>query len=214
MIYAENILLCIAIPLVISLLFLKGEFRKFTGAFLLGMGMSLISAYIGGFINVVSGMTAEATAVYISPIVEELLKFAPLIFFIAVFDPKSKSLTTIAVAVGTGFATFENCCYILSSGAENTTYIVIRGLAVGVMHIVSIFALAIWLTLAKGLRAFSFPTVVGAISLSITFHAIYNLLVAHPGVPAVVGYALPVVAASLLALVYARLRAFTEEKSE
>ena len=214
MIYAENILLCIAIPLVISLLFLKGDFRKFVGAFLLGMGMSLISAYIGGFINVVGDMAVEDTAVYISPIVEEILKFAPLLFFIAVFDPKSKTLTTLAVAVGTGFATFENCCYILTSGAENTTYIVIRGLAVGVMHIVSILALAIWLTLAKRLRAFSFPSVVGAISLSITFHAIYNLLVAHSGVPAAIGYVLPVVTAVLLALVYARLRDFTEEKAE
>ena len=44
MIYAENILLCIAIPLVISLLFVRGDVRRYTAAFLFGMGVCLIAA--------------------------------------------------------------------------------------------------------------------------------------------------------------------------
>ena len=35
MIYAENILLCIAVPLLISLLFIRGEVRRYVAAFLL-----------------------------------------------------------------------------------------------------------------------------------------------------------------------------------
>ena len=56
-----------------------------------------------------------------------------------------------AVAIGAGFATFENCCYILTAGAESLPYILIRGMAVGVMHIVSILALPIWLIAARRL---------------------------------------------------------------
>ena len=52
MIYAENILLCIGIPFLVSLLFIRGETRRYIAAFLLGMVMCLIAAYISGFFNI------------------------------------------------------------------------------------------------------------------------------------------------------------------
>ncbi|MBR6890806.1 MAG: PrsW family intramembrane metalloprotease, partial [Clostridia bacterium] len=145
MIYAENILLCIAIPLAVSLLFIRGEVRRYLAAFLLGMGVCLISAYISGFLNLATGMGDNDTSVFLSPVVEELMKLLPLLFFLFLFSPRERTLTTLAVAVGAGFATFENCCYILTQGAESLPYILIRGMAVGVMHIVSVLALSIWL---------------------------------------------------------------------
>ena len=117
----------------------------------------------------------------------------------------------LAAAIGAGFATFENCCYILTAGAESLTYILIRGLAVGVMHIVSIFALSIWLIAAKRLKVLSFPAVVGGLSLSMIFHALYNLLVSEPGASSVVGYALPLLAAAGLYLLYRRLSSRVEQ---
>ena len=205
MIYAENILLCIAVPLLTSLLFIRGEVRRYLSAFLLGMLVCLISAYISGFFNLITDMGENDTAIFISPMVEELMKLMPLMIFIILFQPEDRTLTTLAVATGTGFATFENCCYILTSGAERLTYILIRGLAVGVMHIVSILALAIWLIFAKRLRVFSFPAVLGGLSLSMTFHAIYNLLVSEPGVSSFVGYLLPPLTALALFLLYRKL---------
>ena len=85
MIYAENILLCIAVPLLISLLFIHGETRRYVAAFLLGMGMCLIAAYISGFLNLVTGMGANDTAVFLSPVVEEVMKLLPLLFFLFMF---------------------------------------------------------------------------------------------------------------------------------
>lgn len=201
-IYAENILLCIAIPLAVCLLFVRGEARRFVAAFLLGMGMCLLSAYISGFLNLITGMGENDTAIFVSPVVEEILKLCPLVFFLVVFEPKGRNLTMIAVAIGAGFATFENCCYILTIGAESLTYIMIRGMAVGVMHIESIFALSIWLVLAKRLKAFSFPTVLGSLALATTFHAIYNLLVSRSGVTSVIAYVLPPLTAVLMFFLY------------
>ena len=129
MIYAENILLCIAVPLIISLLFVRGEVRRFVAAFLLGMGMCLIAAYISGFLNLVSGMGENETSIFLSPVVEELMKLMPLLFFMVIFRLEGRSLIMLAVAIGAGFATFENCCYILSAGAESLNYVLIRGLA-------------------------------------------------------------------------------------
>lgn len=214
MIYAENILLCIAIPLAVSLLFIRGESRRFVGAFLLGMGMCLLGAYISGFLNLVTGMGENDTAIFISPIVEEILKLFPLLFFLAVFEPEDRSLTMLAVAIGAGFATFENCCYILTSGAESLPYIMIRGMAVGVMHIESILELSVWMVFSKRLRAFSFPAVLGGLSLAMTYHAIYNLLVSKPGVTSVIGYVMPPFVAVLLYILYRMIPVAYHRKSD
>jgi RsiW-degrading membrane proteinase PrsW (M82 family) len=202
MIYAENILLCIAIPLTVSLLFVRGEARQFVAAFLLGMGVCLIAAYIGGFLNLVTGIGENNTAIFFSPVVEELMKLLPLLFFLLLFSLKERTLTMLAVAIGAGFATFENCCYILTAGAESLPYILIRGMVVGVMHIVSILALSIWLIVAKRLNVFSLPAVVGSLSLAMIFHALYNLLVSEPGPSTVIGYLLPPLTAAVLYLLY------------
>ena len=205
MIYAENILLCIAVPLLLSLLFVRGDSRRFVAAFLLGMGVCLIAAYISSFLGLVAGMEANDTSIFLSPMVEELMKLLPLLFFMVLFSPEDKALTVLAVAIGAGFATFENCCYILTAGAESLPYILVRGLAVGVMHIVSILALSIWLIMAKRLRAFSFPAVMGGLSLAMIFHALYNLLVSQPGISTVIGYLMPLLAAAALYIPYRRL---------
>ena len=198
MIYAENILLCIAIPLLVSLLFIHGEARGYVAAFLVGMGVCLLAAYISGFLNLVTGMGENDTAVFLSPVVEELLKLLPLLFFLFLLSPEDRTLTMLAVAIGAGFATFENCCYILTAGAESLPYVLIRGMAVGVMHIVSILAMSLWLVTAKRLRALSFPAVMGGLAVAMIFHALYNLLVSEPGPSTVIGYLMPPIAAAAL----------------
>ena len=83
-------------------------------------------------------------------------------------------------------------------------------MAVGVMHIVSILALSIWLIAAKRLRVFSIPAVVGGLSLSMSTHALYNLLVSQPGVSSVIGYLMPMLIAFALYFLLRRLPRFTE----
>jgi RsiW-degrading membrane proteinase PrsW (M82 family) len=205
MIYAENILLCIAIPLSICLLLVKGTNRRFIGSFLLGMGMCLLSAYISGYLSIVTGYGESNTAIFLSPVVEEFMKVVPLLFFLLLFEDSSELIINTAIAVGAGFATFENCCYILNYGAGNLSYVIIRGMSVGVMHIISVYALSLWLIASIRLKAFSFTNIIGALSLSMTFHALYNLLVSEPGITSAIGYLMPIVTAVSLSLVRRQL---------
>lgn len=205
MIYAENIFLCIVIPLGITALFVKGQVRRFVFAFLLGMGVCLLSAYISGYLSIITGYGESVTSIFLSPMIEELMKVFPLLFFLLMFDEDSNSIVHTSIAIGAGFATFENCCYILNYGADKLSYVIIRGMSVGVMHIMSVFALSLWFLISMRLKAFSFPSVIGALSVSMTFHAIYNLLVSRPGITSGIGYLMPIVTAVLLALAYRKL---------
>ena len=205
MIYAENILLCIAIPLLLSMFFTAGSARRFTAAFLTGMVCCLLSAYVSSYIHYISGIRAEDTSIYISPFVEEGMKFLPLVFLLYVMETGEETLLLFAIGIGTGFATLENSCYILTSGAERLSYVLIRGLAVGVMHFVSIFALALCLVIVRRLKAVSFAGVMGALTMSMTFHGLYNLLVSGPQPAAWMGYVLPVLTAVILYIPYRRM---------
>ena len=82
MIYAENILICIAVPLAISLLFTKGNARRLLVCILTGMIVCIFSAYISGFLEVASGFSSEDTSIFLSPIVEEVMKLLSILFCI------------------------------------------------------------------------------------------------------------------------------------
>lgn len=211
MIYAENILICIVVPLVITSFFIGGSARRFVLSFVSGIAVCLIAAYIGGFIEYAANMSSEETSIFISPITEEIMKFLPVIFYVLMFEPGDEDLTLVAAGIGAGFATFENCCYILSSGAQSLTYVLIRGFAVGVMHLVSMVALSVGFSLLRNYNVFSFSGILGALSLAAIFHALYNLLVSEPGISSYIGYVMPLFCAVLLGINYRRFRVPEDE---
>ena len=193
-------------PLIIALLFLRGNNRLLISAFLMGMLLCLISAYIAGFINLTTAMGEEDTAIFISPVIEELMKFLPLFFYVFIFEPDEDHMILGALGIGAGFSLFENCCYLLTYGAGSIVHILIRSMAVGVMHIVSVLALAFGLSIAIRFKALTFPSIVGAVSLAMTFHGLYNLLVSRPGITSWIGYILPVFSAFLLYYLFVKFR--------
>ena len=160
MIYSENVLLCLSIPLLITVLFLRDMPRKVLEAFVLGMIICLMSGYISGFARIVSGMSAEDTAVYVSPIIEETVKLLPILFTMYVLEADDRELFITAVAIGAGFATFENICYLLSSGSMSLTFVLIRGLAVGTMHVASTVILSSVILAERRFNAVSPPSLV------------------------------------------------------
>ncbi len=206
MIYSENILVCMAVPLLLALFFVRDGARRFVLFFLIGMAACLLGAYVSGFIDAATGMGAEDTAVFISPITEEIMKFLPLLFCFVLLDPEDDRLFQAAIGIGAGFASFENICSMVSSGTENLGFLLIRGLSVGVMHIASVFAVVLGLVIARRFKAMQLASVVGALSLSMLIHGTYNLLVSGQGFFSAVGYALPLATALVLFLIYRRLQ--------
>lgn len=198
MIYAENILLCIAAPLLLSLLFVREQARQYVLVFMTGMVACLLAAYVTGFLRLLIRWKESEVRIFISPVVEELIKLLPLLIVLLLSDPKDDTLLLLAVALGTGFATFENCCSLLTSGTISLSFVAIRGLAVGVMHIVSVTALALGIIAARRLSALSLPALTGAFSISVIFHGLYNLLVSVPGTPTIVGLCLPILFAGAI----------------
>ena len=210
MIYAENILLCITVPLLLSMVFVRGQAGRYVLSFVSGMVTCLLAAYVTGFLRLQIGWDEADVRIFLSPVVEELIKLLPLLILLLLVETKDDTLLLLAVALGAGFATFENCCSLLTSEEISLSFVVVRGLAVGVMHIVSVAALAMGIIAARRLEALSLAGLAGAFSIAVTFHGLYNLLVSVPGVPTYIGYCLPLLVSAALYHPYRRLHLFQE----
>lgn len=198
MTYIENIFICLAIPMILSLFFANKRQRLSTLFVVTGMGLCVLSAYVSSFFMRCYDATAAQTAIEITPVCEEVMKLFPLLFFYLIFEPQPRSLPAAAIAIGVGFATFENVCYLTENGAEDFTFLLIRGFSAGALHILcgifSGFGIS-YVFQRKWLMAVGTIAVLGA---CVGFHGIYNLLITADGRWQIAGYLFPSILLLLL----------------
>lgn len=199
MTYIENIFICLAIPLILSLFFTKGRARSFTLFLTVGMGVCLLGAYVSSFFMGYYGVDTTVAAIEITPVCEEVMKLLPLLFYILIFEPEVWDLPEAAVALAIGFATFENVCYLTDNGAENFMFLLIRGFSAGALHILCGISIGFGLSYVFRRRWLAFTGTMGLLGACIVFHATYNLLITGEGGWRTAGYLFPSV---LIAFLY------------
>ena len=191
MTYIENIFLCLALPMLLSLLFTSGSPRRFTLFVVLGMATCLLSAYVSSFFMGRHQCSAVTTAIEIAPVCEEILKLLPLLLYFLIFEPDSHKLTPAAIGIAVGFATFENVCYLIQNGADRFSFIFFRGFGTGAMHVLCGLIVGGGLAYTWRRTWLKIAGTCGLLGAAITLHATYNLLIAHGGAAQYVAYALP-----------------------
>ena len=117
MTYIENVFICMASPLLIAALCMGRRQAKFFLCCLAGMGACLLSAYINTFFAALYAADTIAVTAEIAPVVEEVMKLLPLLFYLLVFEPEPVPIKNAAIIVALSFATFENVCYLIQNGA-------------------------------------------------------------------------------------------------
>ena len=136
MTYIENIFLCMVSPLLVAALCMGRRQLRFFLFCIAGMGVCLLSAYINTFLAAVCQADALAATAEIAPVVEEMMKLLPLVFYLLVFEPEGDKIKPAAITVALSFATFENVCYLIQNGADRFSFIFFRGFGTGAMHVI------------------------------------------------------------------------------
>ena len=192
MTYIENIFLCMASPLLVAALCMgRRQLRRFLLS-IAGMGVCLLSAYINTFLAAVYQADALASVAEIAPVVEEVMKLLPLVFYLLVFEPEGEKIKSAAVTIALSFAIFENVCYLIQNGADRFSLIFFRGFGTGAMHVLCGMIVGGGLAYAWQQTWLKIAGTCGLLGAAITLHAIYNLLIAYGGAAQYVAYALPV----------------------
>ena len=202
--YIENIFVLVAAPLIACLLCVRGKPRTVVACLLVGMTACLASAYVSSFIAQMTGLDAVRTAVEIAPSVEEIAKFLPLLFYLAVLDPDMEDIDLAFIMVAVGFATMESAFYLGDAGLSDPVTLLLRGLGTAMMHVVCGVVVGFGLT-----RAWKHPWLraagtFGLLCLASTYHGIFNLLVAAGGAATAFAVVLPL--ATLVPLLVVRRR--------
>lgn len=192
MTYIENVFICMVSPLLIAALCMGKRHIKFFLCCLVGMGACLLSAYINSFLAALYGAYTLSTTAEITPVVEEVMKLLPLLFYLLVFEPKTESIKNAAIIVALAFATFENVCYLIQNGAGHFSFIFFRGIGTGAMHVICGAIVGGGLAFVWQRTWLKIAGTCGLLGAAITLHAIYNLLIAYGGAVQYIAYILPV----------------------
>ena len=201
--YIENIYVCLAAPFLIAILCLNQSHRRTMLFVLGGMTACLLSSYISTFFAALQGADSVSASINVAPIVEEIMKLLPVLFYLIVFEPERDKAVGGLIMISIGFATFENVCYLTQNGAGKLIFLMIRGFGTGTMHVVCGMMIAVGLLYLwdkKWLRA---AGLFGLLTLAITYHSIYNMMVAQDGTIATLGYVIPI-ATVILVLTFSR----------
>lgn len=191
MTYIENVLVCIAAPLFITMLCIDRKYRASFVFCFAGMLVCLLSAYLNTFFTIIYQADTMNAATQIAPVVEEIMKLLPLLFFLIVFEPDLQRFRLAAMLVAASFATFENICYLAENGAGQMLFLLIRGFGTGAMHVVCGSAYSEGLRFVWHDRLLRSVCIPGLLCVTIIYHAIYNLLVSVGDSVQVIGYCIP-----------------------
>ena len=212
MTYIENVFLCMASPLLIAALCMGKRQRKFFLFCFAGMGVCLLSAYINTFFAALYKADTFAATTEIAPVVEEVMKLLPLLFYLLIFEPKAERIKNAAVITALSFATFENICYLLEHGTGNLFYLLVRGFSTGAMHITCAFIIGYGLRVFRRPAALKASGIFALFCVAITFHAMFNMIMKTEGLIKQFGYAVPIVSCLILFLLKYRFRKITDLK--
>ena len=205
MTYIENIFICMVSPLLVAALCMGRRQLRFFLFCIAGMGVCLLSAYINTFLAAVCQADALAATAEIAPVVEEMMKLLPLVFYLLVFEPEGDKIKPAAITIALAFATFENVCYLTENGAADFRFLLIRGIAAGALHILCGVLSGFGVSQVFCRRWLAVTGTAGILGACTGFHAIYNLLITAEGGWRMVGYLFPSALLAVLAILSKKL---------
>lgn len=195
----------LALPLLLSLFFIRGRSRRYALFLVIGMTVCLLSAYVSSFFMGYYGADGTTAAIEITPVCEEGMKLLPLLFFYLIFEPAPQELPAAAIALAAGFATFENVCYLTENGAADFRFLLIRGIAAGALHILCGVLSGFGVSQVFCRRWLAVTGTAGILGACTGFHAIYNLLITAEGGWRMAGYLFPSALLAVLAILSKKL---------
>jgi RsiW-degrading membrane proteinase PrsW (M82 family) len=167
------------IPLLFMIGMLRKEHRTLMLFFTWGLFAFMLSKAVNEFIINNSGTSFDKFVSQIAPVVEEMLKMLPLVWFL--FKRKTEKRYMIvfyAMAGGIGFSIIENYLYLFEYSTNNggaISYMVVRSASTSLMHGMTTALIGIGLSFIQEFEIFVLPISFGLFSLAVTGHSIFNL---------------------------------------
>lgn len=176
MIGIGHIFIAIASPVFVSCFLIEKEQRRHLISLLAGFVVALFAGYINSYFTVLFQMTEREAVQNLTPILEELLKMLPVLFFAEAFAQSRKEIINVAVETGLGFAILENCAYLVAYGADSLVFSIVRGMATGVLHPLCTLTAGAGICFLYMRKKFAIISSFGFLCTAMMVHGSFNLL--------------------------------------
>lgn len=173
------IYLCIVLPIAPIMLAMRDKhYKRFILFMTLGFTICLVSSQINTLLIDYLNMDVLRYSTAISPIIEELLKAIPIIYFAIFYAEKDDEILPLAFAIGIGFAILESVViYCDNMDYATISWAIIRGFGASLMHSVCTAMIAMGINYVINKKGNLFKGIVGLFALAIIYHGIFNAFV-------------------------------------
>ena len=179
----DNITVIICICAIVSMLpaiyvFPDKSSKLIMGYTLLGVLVCMVSAGINDFVLRLCGGDMLYLTTCISPVIEEVMKALPVLYFALVFSDDRKTLLSISYAMGLGFAMLENMM-ILTDSLSGVTILwaFIRGFGAARMHSACTAVVGRGIAYVRKRRKLFYCGTLSLLITAIIIHALFNTLI-------------------------------------
>ena len=169
--------ICIAVPLLLMLILLKGRSKLLLGFMLIGITVCLFISEVNSLLLPILKTDMSYVTTVITPITEELAKMIPILFFALVFEDKRETLFMVALALGIGFGLFENTVILVQNiEVVSIPWALIRGFATALMHGICTLCVGLGISFVRKRRKLFWSGLFALLTLAAVYHGIFNML--------------------------------------
>lgn len=171
--------LCISVPMGPALYMIPDKRSKlFLGFMLLGMVVCLIASEVNSLLLGFFGGNARYVSCNVTPIVEEVLKGVPVLFYALYFSDDRDTLLSISFGMGLGFAVLENMVILVGSLSRVTIlWAFVRGFGAARMHSACTTMLGRGIAYVHKRRKLFYCGTFSLLISAVIAHALFNTLI-------------------------------------
>lgn len=172
------IFICFAVPLALMLPMLKSQSRMLIGFMLIGSAVAVSAAEVNSLLQQLLDLQALDVSLRVAPVTEEVMKAVPVLLYALLVSDEDKKVLPLAMAVGIGFAILENTYYLINNlQFVSMSWAFVRGVSASLSHGLCTYIVGGGIRYIRRQKIFFFSGIFGLLTLAITLHATYNLLI-------------------------------------
>lgn len=174
-------MICIVVPLLLLMTMLPKQSRLLLGFMLLGMVLAVCAYEINSLIRSIFFLSGTELSIKAAPIIEEILKALPILFFAILFSDDRKQILSLSMAVGIGFAILENT-FLLVTYADrvNIGWAIMRGISTSLSHGLCTMIVGCGIIFVRKQKKLFYTGIFALLAAAMTLHATFNLLIYSP----------------------------------
>ena len=175
------IMISLVFPLLLLMTMLGKQSRLLLGFVLGGMVLAVSAYEINSLVCDLFGLSGAELSIKAAPVIEEILKSLPILFFAILVSDDRKLVLQLSMAVGIGFAILENAFLLLTYADQvNIGWAVVRGISTSLSHGICTMIIGCGIMFVHKQKKLFYTGTFALLAAAMTLHAIFNLLIQSP----------------------------------